>query len=339
MDTVHHKPSKERAYGSRHSLQDAPQRTRFTTAVIALARLSQGGLFCYLPPMNLPNRQNIAIIGNGIAGLLCAYELQKHGHNVTIFTANTPSASSLALGMLVPSSLQRPIDALQREGISLWHPLATELATQQKIPLSSFFRIWPQGSQLNVSQILIILQNAFVQLGGQIQNQTITNPQQLIHIYQKVLIAAGTQTPHLIQAIAPSSLPCSWNISTGQAIRLQTPTPLPAPVVADNLFIVPDWNNTTMVGSKSWTLRPAESPSNTPNPNHTQELFTRAIKLAPTLTNATILESWVGHRPISNPRLPLLHNITPQVWAVAGLGKVGYALAPCVAQSVLKHLT
>ena len=93
-----------------------------------------------------------------------------------------------------------------------------------------------------------------------------------------------------------------------------------------------------LVGSHNTTQPAPTAASRQPNPAHTAQLMARAARILPALADATVVDVWVGHRPISNPRLPLIRPVAPHTWAVAGLGKTGYALAPLVTEALLTAL-
>lgn len=279
---------------------------------------------------------HLTVIGAGIAGLCTAWRWATAGQPVTVYDAAptlTTSASALALGLLVPSSLQRPIDALQRTGCAHWATLARQLATTTGTPLESFYRAWnPHHAQLRVPLTLALLARAVQTLGGTIHCNHPISALPAASATHPVLVAAGWGTTQL------ASLP--QHVARGQVLRVQPQTPIPpALYTQDNLFIVPDWQEawgaTWLIGSHNTTLPTPTAASSLPNPAHTAELLARAARIVPALTDATVVDVWVGHRSISNPRLPLIRPVAPHTWAVAGLGKTGYALAPLVADEMI----
>lgn len=68
------------------------------------------------------------------------------------------------------------------------------------------------------------------------------------------------------------------------------------------------------------------------------------VAMWPGLAGVEVVEAWVGYRPVQVPRLPLIRRIEGLkveglkggAWAVAGLGKVGFALAPCVGEEIVR---
>jgi glycine/D-amino acid oxidase-like deaminating enzyme len=278
---------------------------------------------------------HLTIIGAGIAGLLTAWRWAAAGQPVTVYDAApslTTSASALALGLLVPSGLNRPIDALQRTGCAQWAMLAPQLATITGTPIEDFYRPWPpHHAQLRVPHTLVLLAQAVQILGGSIHFNHPLSTLPSTSATHPVLLAAGwgnTQLAGMPQTVA-----------RGQALRVQSLSPIPPALhTADNLFLVPDWDATWLIGSHNTTQPAPTEASHHPNPAHTAQLLARAARIVPALEGATVMDVWVGHRPISNPRLPLIRPVAPHTWAVAGLGKTGYALAPLVAESVFNTL-
>jgi glycine oxidase len=278
---------------------------------------------------------HLTIIGAGIAGLVTAWRWAATGQPVTVYDAApslTTSASALALGLLVPSSLNRPIDALQRTGCAQWASLAAELAITTDTPIEDFFRPWPPNqAQLRVPHTLALLAHAVQSLGGTIHSNHPVHTLPTASAAHPVLVAAGWGTTQL------AGLP--QHVARGQVLRLQPLAPIPSALhTADNLFLVPDWDGSMLVGSHNATQPAPTDASRQPNPAHTAQLMARAARILPALAEATVVDVWVGHRPISNPRLPLIRPVAPHTWAVAGLGKTGYALAPLVAEALLTDL-
>lgn len=279
---------------------------------------------------------NIAIVGAGIAGLVTAIEALRAGHHVTLYekTAVAAGASGRALGVLVPSGLKRPVDDLQRAGIAAWPELAGFVGHTTHTLVERFWREWPQATtrgcqQVNVPLLLELLPRTITALGGQILIEEIT-PESvplLAETFDMVFLAAGLGNTLLGQQ--------TQSISAGQAIKV-LPIHMPSHlVIADNLYICPDWDKTVRIGSVSWDEDTAGD--GTPRPKNSEALLVRAAAHVSELAGAEIVDAWVGYRPVSIPRLPLLRPVPPfaNVWAVAGLGKIGVCLAPEVAKAVL----
>lgn len=267
----------------------------------------------------------IAVVGAGIAGLVSAFMLARAGHAVTVFEKDKvgSGASGKALGVLVPISLDRPVDVLQRKGVVAWPELAGAIARFGGVAVEEVFREWGDGKcQLRLPLLFSVLKEAIERLGGHVREGCGEVSAKDLPGFEAVILAAGWGT----------RLP--MKISAGQALRLRPPAPFKALVAADKLFVAPDWDGTVLVGSENWKL---DGPGDgKPRADITEELMRRVAQIAPELAESEVLEAWVGYRPVSDPRLPLLREICVGVWGVAGLGKVGMALAPMVGKAVLE---
>ncbi len=268
------------------------------------------------------------IYGAGISGLTTAFVAATRGHKVCVYEQAHigAGASGQALGALVPSTLQRPIDTLQRQGISQWPALAAALAQHAQVPPGSLYRAWPAGGQLNLSQLFPAFEAALRNLGVTLQPPPAVSPP------GPTLWATGwgvkDDIPHT-------------TLSAGQVIRLALPPALHGQIPLckqGNVYLVPAWNGTTLlVGSKN---TPTDTPITTPCPRARAELRAAACAAYPALSEAPIVGEWVGNRPISAPRLPLIRPVANRLHhvAVAGLGGIGFALAPVVAEAALTAL-
>lgn len=268
----------------------------------------------------------IAIIGAGIAGLVSAHALLRAGHEVVVFEKDTPAsgASGKALGVLVPISLDRPIDRLQREGISRWPALAAELATESGVAVGDFWRDWGDGrQQLRLPLLFEVLVRAVRALGGKVWEHTpLTDAPALLAQFDRVILAAGWGN----QLLSGRAM----GISAGLAVRLRAD--VQTLMVSHNLFVCPDWDGTVLAGSVNWD---APEPGDGAVPaEKLLELRTKLELVRADLAQADILHVWVGYRPKQAPRLPLVQEVSAHVWAITGLGKTGLGLAPMVGEAV-----
>ncbi|TKW60477.1 MAG: FAD-binding oxidoreductase [Blastochloris viridis] len=268
---------------------------------------------------------NITLIGGGIAGLILAYKAVSAGHAITLYEAGTiaSGASGKALGVLVPvTGLNRPIDLLQREGISRWPALAQQLADETHTPLASFWRAWPSApvpgtQQLNIATIFSILAQAIRAKSGIIhENQPIQNLDEVRPNADHVIVSAGYGTKALVNA--------PITISTGIAARFTGH--IEDLIAQDNLFLCPDFiENEVLAGSVNWSLK---EPHTGPIPPEKQdELLRRVHALAPHLQ---LKDIWLGNRPAQTPRTPLITSPEPNLHVVTALGKIGMGVSPAL---------
>ncbi|MBI1309377.1 MAG: FAD-dependent oxidoreductase [Proteobacteria bacterium] len=296
----------------------------------------------------------IAIVGAGIAGVVSAYMAARAGHEVVVFEGENvgDGASGRALGVLVPSSLGRKVDVLQREGVAAWPQLIEDMAQDAGVAVGEVWRDWGGGrQQLRVPEVLEVAAKALQQRGGMLRNAAVGVDFAQVEGCEVLLLAAGWGNKRL----AGGALAEGMKMSAGQALRLAPPAPFGRLVVGDKLFVVPGWvagsrgsgvaGTEVLVGSVNWPLR--EPGDGVPKAEVTEELLRRAVALAPELEGSAVVEAWVGYRPVSDPRLPLVREIGSRgsgvaglrgVWAVAGLGKVGMGLAPVVGRAFLAEV-
>jgi glycine/D-amino acid oxidase-like deaminating enzyme len=274
--------------------------------------------------------QLLTIIGGGIAGCLAAWQAAEAGYQVRLYEPKRlgAEASGLALGVLVPSTSARPLDDLQRAGCAAWESLAPRLAELSGTHLPQLYRVWPRGGQLNLAVMFGALEKALLQLGVEIVTQHARAPATT----GLTLWAAGWEN----RAVLPD-----LTIRAGVACRL-APCGLNDLLVGmgpgvQGIYAVPAWDGSVLLGSQKL---PGDELYVGAVPTETlAELRSRAARLLAPLGTAEVLEAWVGNRPTSIPRLPLLRPVGAQAWAVAGLGGLGYALAPVVAQEFLAAIS
>lgn len=265
---------------------------------------------------------DITIIGGGIAGLVGALTSARAGHRVMVYETSTVGSgtSGKALGLLVPvTGLNRPIDLLQREGISRWPEIAAHIAQVTAIPLISFYRPWGGGNhQLRLPLLFSLLKAAIEHHGGTVLENTPPPAAAIPHTHRtphRVIYAAGYANKNLINQ--------PLTLSAGIACRMRGQ--LNELICKDNLFLAPDWDGTILAGSLNWTLQDMpENPHQIPDIK-SKELLERIAKIAPKLE---LLDMWIGYRPVQTPRTPLLSEVSPNVFAVTGLGKIGLGLSP-----------
>lgn len=252
---------------------------------------------------------------------MVAWMAAREGHAVTLFEAESlgGGASGRALGVLVPvTGLDRPIDKLQREGIGKWPGIARQLAADSGSGGGNFWRAWGnERQQVRIPLIFEILRAAIEKHGGQVrEGKPVEDVAALRRGFDMAVLAAGWG--NAILGGQPMKL------SAGLALRLAGR--VDGLVCGDNLFVVPDWNDTVLAGSLNWDV--AVPGDGAAPEGKVEELRARVGRLVPGLAGAEVIERWVGYRPVQAPRLPLVRPVADGVWAVAGLGKTGFALAP-----------
>ncbi len=261
---------------------------------------------------------------------MAALAAAEAGYSVTLFEAQHlgAAASGQALGVLVPSTSMRPQDDDQRRGCALWaSTLAPRLATLAGVPLDQLIRQWPKGGQLNLAQIFVAFESALKSLNVTIVTQTVsappTGPTLWAAGWGNLPVLAGLT---LRPAVACRLAACGLNdLLVGVGLNVQ------------GLYAVPAWDGTVLLGTQK--LPATTKPHGPTVPAESlNELRQRAGLLYAPLAKAEVLNAWVGNRPTSAPRLPLVRSVGPSQWAVAGLGGLGYALAPMVAQQFVRQL-
>jgi glycine/D-amino acid oxidase-like deaminating enzyme len=274
-------------------------------------------------------KRPLTIVGGGIVGCIAALKAAQAGYTVTLYEAKTlgAGASGQALGLLVPSTATRPLDMLQVQGCALWaHGLAAEISILAGVPLSQLYRTFPRGAQLNLAVMFPALEKALLALGVAIHYAPAP-----AHLAGPVLWAAGWGNKAWLPAM---------NIRAGLACQLHscgvTEILVGSGTATQGLYAAPLWDGTVVLGTHSFTLK---APHTGPVPPEMLAILrTRAADLHPALATAPIVKTWVGNRPASVPRLPLIRAVASQHMAVAGLGGIGYALAPVVAAMWLERL-
>lgn len=273
-------------------------------------------------------KQAVTIIGGGIVGCVAAWLAHQAGYTVTLYEQHTlgSGASGQALGVLTPSDAQRPLDDLQRQGCAAWPALIAEISEASGTEAAQLYRTWPKGAQLNIPVLFQTFRSLFERVGIAV----IPTPAPDI-LNTPTLWAAGWGNEQHLPGLS---------LRAGTACRLAACGLTELMVGKGNdtqgLYAVPAWDGTVLLGTQNITLMSPHRGA--PQPEWLAELRTRAGLLFAPLAQAEVLEAWVGNRPTSSPRLPLLRAVSPNQWAVAGLGGIGFALAPVVATHWLHEL-
>lgn len=273
----------------------------------------------------------VAVVGAGISGLMSGFLLARAGHDVTVFEREVAGAGSSgkSLGLLVPISggMKRKIDDFQREGVAAWPELAGRLAQFSGAPVHEFFREWGDGAcQVRLPQVFAVFKEAIHRLGGHVRENCGEVQVRDLPGFERVIMAAGFEN---------RTVGVPMKTIAGQALRVRTKAEFRDLYAVDRLFIVPDWDGTVFIGSGNWDA--TEPGDYKPKQELTEELLARAKAAVPALEGCELAEVWVGYRPVSEPRLPLVRVVEEgRIYAVSGLGKVGLALAPVVGREVVE---
>ncbi len=116
----------------------------------------------------------------------------------------------------------------------------------------------------------------------------------------------------------------------GQSALLNVSAPGMAQIFADEIHIVPHEDGTTAIGSTS--ERDFADPISTDG--QLDEVIERAMRAAPVLRGAEVIERWAGLRPRARARTPVLgdHPIHEGQFIANGGFKIGFGVAPKVGQ-------
>jgi glycine/D-amino acid oxidase-like deaminating enzyme len=266
----------------------------------------------------------ITIVGAGIAGLMCAWRLLAAGHKVAVLEKGDvgKGASGGALGLLMPfhPGVNGQMAKVQRASVAQWPLLARRLAAELGVDADGFYRTHTEGAQVNVPVVLELLAQAVETRGGVIvEGVEVENVAPLKPECDGILLAAGVGNARWLPGIRGIA---------GQAVRLRPVRPLTAMLRDDSFYVAPDWDGTVLVGSHTH-----EGSRAGPDPAVTAELVAKAEALCPALKGAEIAAAWAADRPTCKPLLPLVRPVEDRAWAVTGLGKLGFCLAPAVADA------
>lgn len=270
----------------------------------------------------------VTIIGGGVVGCVAAWSAFKAGLAVSLYEQENlgSGASGQALGILAPSDADRPLDELQRQGCAAWSALIADISAASGTEPTQLYRTWPKGAQINIP----VLFQTFTTLFDNVGITVIKTPAPE-NLSTPTLWAAGWGNAQLLPGMT---------LRAGTACRL-APCGLTELLVGkghptQGIYAVPDWDGNILLGTHNVNMPTPHIGA--PKPEWLAELRSNAGLLFPALATAEILETWVGNRPTTSPRLPLLRAVGKNTWAVAGLGGIGYALAPVVASDWLRQL-
>jgi glycine/D-amino acid oxidase-like deaminating enzyme len=155
----------------------------------------------------------------------------------------------------------------------------------------------------------------------------------------KVVVAAGAWTPHVVAALAPDVEIIPVVSGGGTALRLRTPASAPAVVRTPNrafgcgLHLVPQADGTVYLGAtNNVTLTPEHAPT-LANLHHLTE--NAVDQFHQQLTTASLAHTHFGNRPVALDGYPLLGATSaPGLWVATGTFRDGIQLSPFIAEQI-----
>lgn len=153
-----------------------------------------------------------------------------------------------------------------------------------------------------------------------------------------VVVSAGVAGFDLLTALEPRELPRPLGVAVkGQAALFRTTLDPDLPILFDNgIYVVPHDGGYCAVGSTS------EDAFEDADSTHglLEDVIERALRLAPVLREASLVERWAGLRPKAIGRDPVagLHPDFPSVAVLGGGFKISFGIAHELARAVTKQI-
>jgi D-amino-acid dehydrogenase len=152
-----------------------------------------------------------------------------------------------------------------------------------------------------------------------------------------VVVAAGAWTNELL---APLAVRLPVAPQRGQLVHLQLAVAAtaewPAVLPAGSHYLVPFAAGRVVVGATRETGSGFDARVTAAG---LHEVLASALRVAPGLADASVLETRVGLRPLAEGRWPLLAEVAPGVHVVTGLGSAGLTMGPLVGELCAARLT
>ena len=310
-------------------------------------------------------RADILIVGQGVAGTLLGWEMERAGLSFTVADRGHPGAASMvAAGIINPITGRRLVKSWRYEslfpmardsyraleawlGVSLWHEMRVRrtFADERERAL---------GSDLQRQAELAPYIESVDDAGWWIRNAARVDLQNALPAARRrwaeagklreeaVVIASECERYALVidcrgGAVARARDPCApWEFSKGEVLELDVPGVAPDVILNRRMWVVPTGPGTTMAGA---THQPGVlDPQPSVNGRATIETAAREIlgetRFAVTGHRAGIRVNLPDKRPIAgrdprNARLGVLN----------GLGAKGVLWAPQLARQWVEHLT
>jgi len=315
----------------------------------------------------------IHIIGAGVSGLACAWELAQHGHTVQVFEqANTLGAQACswyAGGMLAPwcerENAEAPVQVWGEQAIAWW---AQHTAVQRQGSLVvAHGRDYPALKQfaqrtthyqwLDAAQLAELepALSSGLQRALFFPAEAHLTPRQALADLLHAVQTAGV-TVHFGRSYPPSAAPTNTltldcrGFSAraalpqlrgvkGEMLRIRSQdVTLSRPIrllhPRHPIYIVPHGDHTYMVGA---TVLESEDRQRI-SARSLLELLNTLCSLHPALGEAEVLETGSALRPAFPNNLPQLVRTAPRYWHLNGFYRHGYLLAPILAQHTAHYL-
>ncbi|TRW95069.1 FAD-dependent oxidoreductase [Paracoccus sp. M683] len=308
---------------------------------------------------------SVTVIGGGIFGLACAWEMARRGARVRVHEARGigAGASGGHIGALAPHAPDNWNDkkAFQLDSLLIAPAFWAEVqrASGQPTGFARTGRLQPVtdpqalGPRIEAAAIrwpadlgmhLTDAPQTPLATPGLWLHDDLTarlNPRAALAALAAAIRAKGGEV--IENHPAPESLPgpVLWATGTpgllslnqgkgvkGQSALLDFALPASPHIFADGLYIVPHDDGTTAIGSTSENSFTHDRPD-----DQIHSLITRARTLCPALADAPLIETWAGIRPRSTSRAPLLGAWPgrPGHYVANGGFKIGFGMAPKIA--------
>jgi len=296
----------------------------------------------------------VHIIGSGIAGLTCAYQLQQHGVDVHLTTANSgpdsASCSWWAGGMLAPYCEQETaeplIEKLGLEGIRFWQQLATHTeldfkangtlvvaqARDQSV-MRHFERMTDHSQRVNSDQLKQLEPSLeHFSSGLFFADEAHLTPRVAIDILWKQLQLNGasiyTQQRLSEQQLSETARHYDWQIDC-RGLGAKSALNDLRGVKGEMLHL---YSPEVELNRPIRLLHPRHPLYVVPRADHL-ELLSAAYAIHPAFAEAEIIEIGVDARPAFDDNLPKIRRYGNVIY-VNGLFRHGFLVGPTVARHI-----
>lgn len=310
----------------------------------------------------------IVVMGAGVAGLACAWELARRGASVAVLDAVGPGAgaSGGVVGALAPHSPEDWSDAKAQQLAALaqapafWAGVAQAGGgdpgygrTGRVLPLRDAAAVERAAARVAAARAhwgdagMMAVRRAGDVPGVRLACDWVLHDTLTARLAPRRAVAAlvaalgGWGVRVALGSVPPPARAVIWATGAaalvdaglgggekGQAALLDFAAPGAPVITAPGLYIVPHADGTVAVGSTS------ERGATDPGPDaHLEALLARACALCPDLAQARVLVRWAGFRPRAATRQPVVGPWPrrPGHWLLTGGYKTGFALAPTMA--------